>query len=217
MLSSDRPRILAADLEGVFIPEVWIAVAEATGISELRLTTRDIADYDELMQMRLGVLRNHGLTINDIQGVIAQMEPLPGAVDFLRWVREQMQLVILTDSYYPFVAPFLPKLHFPTVFAHTLDVADNGQITGYRLRTVDGKRRAVCAFQEMGFQTMAVGDSYNDTRMLLAADAGILFCPPDNVIAEFPQLPVATDYDRLRSHLEDIMAQAARASEPSRP
>lgn len=202
---SERPTLLAADLEGVFIPEIWIAVAESTGIDGLRLTTREVADYDELMQMRLALLQQHGLTLADIQAVIAQMEPLPGAVEFLNWIRQQMQLVILTDSYYPFVIPFLPKLGFPTIFAHTLDLSPSGQITGYRLRTADGKRRSVCAFREMGFRTAAVGDSYNDTRMLLAADQGILFRPPANVAAEFPQLPVAEEYHALRSKLEDFL------------
>lgn len=204
-MSNARPAILAADLEGVFIPEVWIAVAEETGIEQLQLTTRDISDYDELMRMRLGVLREHDLTIGDIQRVIATMDPLPGAADFIQWVRSRMQLVILTDSYYQFVEPFLPKLGFPTIFAHTLEVAPSGHIANYRLRTEDGKRRAVRSFCEMGFRTVAVGDSYNDTKMLLAADGASLYKPPANVIADFPQLPVATDYAGLQSYIETFL------------
>lgn len=201
-MSNARPVILAADLEGVFIPEIWIAVAEATGIEQLQRTTRDISDYDELMQMRLGVLRDHDLSITDIQRVIDTMEPLPGAAEFLYWVRCRMQLVILTDSYYQFVHPFLPKLGFPTIFAHTLEVAPSGHITSYKLRTEDGKRRAVRAFGEMGFRTVAVGDSYNDTKMLLAADGASLFRPPATVIEEFPQLPVANEYAELQTYLD---------------
>jgi len=210
-----QPALLAADLEGVFIPEIWIAVAETTGIDALRLTTRDVADYDELMQMRLRTLHEHGLSQTHLHAIIAEMEPLAGALDFLHWVRQHMQLVILTDSFYQFVAPFLPELGFPTVFAHTLDVTHDGSITSYRLRTVDGKRRSVCSFREMGFRTMAVGDSYNDTRMLLEADAAALFKPPANVIADFPQLPVAADYAELRLYIESFLGESAQMHESS--
>lgn len=199
------PTLLAADLEGVFIPEIWIAVAETTGIDNLRLTTRDISDYDELMQIRLGIMQEHNITLETIQGIIAQMEPLPGSVDFLTWVRERSQLIILTDSYYQFVAPFLGKLGHPTVFAHTLEVSKTGQITDYHLRTTDGKRQAVEAFQEMGFRTMAVGDSYNDTTMLLAAHDAALFRPPLNVIADFPQLQVANNYTKLKEYFTSFL------------
>ncbi|MBV7338593.1 bifunctional phosphoserine phosphatase/homoserine phosphotransferase ThrH [Chloroflexi bacterium TSY] len=195
------PTLLAADLEGVFIPEIWIAVAEQTGIEKLRLTTRDMSDYNELMQMRLGEMQKHNLTLETIQNIIAQMDPLPGAIEFLEWVRERSQLIILTDSYYQFVAPILPKLNHPTVFAHTLEVSEDGVVTNYHLRTPDGKRQAVDAFQKMGFRTMAVGDSYNDTTMLLAAHEAALFCPPPNVIADFPQLQVAENYTKLKEYL----------------
>lgn len=204
-MSNARSAILAADLEGVFIPEVWIAVAEATGIEKLQLTTRDISDYDELMQMRLGILREHDLTITDIQRVIDTMDPLPGAAEFVAWVRERMQLIILTDSYYQFIAPFMAKLGHPTAFAHRLEIAPSGHITGYKLRTEDGKRQAVRSFGKMGFRTIAIGDSYNDTKMLLAADDASLYKPPANVIEEFPQLAVSTDYAQLKSYIEAFL------------
>jgi phosphoserine / homoserine phosphotransferase len=193
------PYLIAADLEGVFIPEIWIAVAEQTGLTELRRTTRDEPDYDKLMAGRMQILRREGLTLADIQATIAEMEPLPGAVDFLDWARQRAQLIIITDSFYEFVAPFLPKLQHPTVFAHRLVVDESGMLAGYQLRLADGKRRAAEAFRSLGFRTLAVGDSYNDTRMLAAADQGILFRPPANVVAEFPQFPVAASYAELEA------------------
>lgn len=202
-----RPTIIAFDLEGIFLPEIWIAVAEKTQIAELRLTTRDIADYDELMRYRMGILDRHGLTLTDIQAVIAMMEPLVGAVDFLNWVRTRTQIVVVTDSFYEFVAPFLPKLGYPTLFAHTLEVDDRNALVGYRLRTVEGKRKTAAAFRELGFFTIAIGDSYNDVQMLSAADRGIFYRPPANVVAEFPQFPVASDYAALRGMLEQVLAR----------
>ncbi|MCB9149967.1 MAG: bifunctional phosphoserine phosphatase/homoserine phosphotransferase ThrH [Caldilineaceae bacterium] len=200
-MSLQKPTLLAADFEGVFIPEIWIAVAERTGIEQLRLTTRDISNYDELMQMRLRIIREQNLTIAQIQAIIDELEPLPGAYDFMQWVRTQTQFIILTDSFYQFVAPFMPKLHYPTIFAHMLEIDDKGIISGYHLRTADSKRKAVEAFSAAGFATMATGDSYNDTTMLLRADKGVLFRPPPNVIAEFPQLPVTTEYAELKAHV----------------
>jgi phosphoserine/homoserine phosphotransferase len=197
-----KPLLVASDLEGVFLPEIWIAVAERTGLPELRLTTRDVPDYDQLMRYRMQILEREQLTLADIQAVIASMEPLPGAVEFLDWLRRYTQVVIITDSFYEFVTPFLARLHHPTLFAHRLTVDDRGMLAGYRLRTEDGKRKAAAAFRELGFFTIGVGDSYNDTRMLAAADQGILYRPPDNVIAEFPQFPVANDYTQLRRLLE---------------
>lgn len=198
--------LVAADLEGVFIPEVWIAVATQTGIDELRKTTRDIADYDLLMRYRLEVLAAHGLTLDTIQAVIAEMTPLPGARAFIDWIRARTQFVILTDSFYEFVAPFLPKLGHPTVFAHQLIVDEGRMIRGYRLRVADSKRAAVQAFRTVGFRTLAFGDSYNDTTMLGAADVGVLYRPPQNVIDDFPQYPVATEYDHLRAHITHFLA-----------
>jgi phosphoserine/homoserine phosphotransferase len=201
-----KPTLVASDLEGVFLPEIWIAVAEAMGLPELRRTTRDVPDYDKLMHYRMEILEREHLTLAAIQSVIAQMDPLPGAVDFLDWLRTQVQVVIITDSFYEFVTPFLPKLHFPALFAHQLQVDERGMLAGYKLRTVDGKRKAAAAFNELGFSTIGVGDSYNDTRMLSEANFGILFRPPANVVAEFPQFPVATTYPELRAQIEKILA-----------
>lgn len=199
------PPILAFDLEGVFLPEIWIAVAERTGLPELRRTTRDEPDYDKLMRDRMTILARHGLTLADIQAVIGGMEPLPGAVDFLAWMRRAAPMVIITDSFYEFVAPFLPKLGWPTVFAHTLEVDGQGMMAGYRLRIQHGKRLAVESFRTLGFRTAAVGDSYNDTAMLGAADCGILFRPPDNVIRDFPHFPVTRSYHELREAIAQFL------------
>lgn len=200
------PPIIAFDLEGVFLPEIWIAVAERTGLPELRRTTRDEPDYDKLMRGRMAILAQNGLTLADIQQVIAGMDALPGAVEFLAWMRQRAQMVIITDSFYEFVTPFLPKLGWPTVFAHTLEIDDRGMVAGYRLRVRDGKRKAVEAFGALGFRTAAVGDSYNDATMLGAADCGILFRPPENVIREFPQFAVARTYAELRAEIERFLA-----------
>ncbi|MCF7854264.1 MAG: bifunctional phosphoserine phosphatase/homoserine phosphotransferase ThrH [Candidatus Pacebacteria bacterium] len=198
---STLPTLIAMDLEGVLVPEIWIAVAEKTGIEKLRLTTRDISDYDELMRGRLNLLSEHNLTIHDIQAVIATLDPLPGAEDFVDEVRTKHQLVILSDTYYEFAAPLMQKLGRPTLFCNSLKIDNRGMIADYILRQKDGKRHAVEAFMRLNFHVTAVGDSYNDTTMLAAAHAGILFRPPDNVIAEFPQFPVATDYETLRRHV----------------
>ena len=194
------PTFFASDLEGVLIPEIWIAVAEKTKIEELFLTTREIADYDALMKMRLEKLNQAGLKMADIEEIIDGMDPLPGAAEFVQWVRNRSQFVIITDSFYQFIAPFMRKLGLPAVFAHSLQVADDGTVTGYQLRLQQGKRKAIDALQSIGFQVMATGDSYNDTAMLAQANRGILFNPPDNVKAEFPQFPVATSYDDLKAH-----------------
>lgn len=204
-MSSTAPPIIAFDLEGVFLPEIWIAVAERTDLPELRRTTRDEPDYDKLMHGRMEILARHGLTLADIQRVIAAMDPLPGAVEFLAWMRQRAQMVIITDSFYEFVTPFLPKLGWPTVFAHTLHVDERGMMAGYRLRVRDGKRKAVEAFGALGFRTAAVGDSYNDMTMLGAADHGILFRPPDNVIHDFPHFPVTRTYAELRTAIEQFL------------
>ncbi|MBE2240563.1 MAG: bifunctional phosphoserine phosphatase/homoserine phosphotransferase ThrH [Caldilineaceae bacterium] len=204
---SSAPPILAFDLEGVFLPEIWIAVAARTGLPELRRTTRDEPDYDKLMIERMELLARHNLTLADIQQVIAGMEPLPGARAFLTWMRQAAQMVIITDSFYEFVAPFLPKLGWPTVFAHTLEVDARGLMAGYRLRVPAGKRMAVAAFKTLGFRTAAVGDSYNDTAMLGAADCGILFRPPDNVVRDFPHFPVTHTYVELRRAIERFLAE----------
>ena len=191
--------IACLDLEGVLIPEVWINFAERTGIGALRATTRDIPDYDELMTMRLGILREHQLGIADIQEVIDGMDPLPGAGDALDWLRERFQVVILSDTFYEFAEPFMRKLGWPTILCHKLEIDDAGMITDYKIRQPDPKRASVKAFHSLNFRCIATGDSYNDTTMLSEADAGILFRPPQNVIDEFPQFPVANEYAELQA------------------
>ena len=197
------PTIIALDLEGVLVPEIWIAVAEKTGIAELRLTTRDVADYNELMQYRLKILADHNLKLKDIQAVIETLEPLDGAVEFVEWIRARYQVIILSDTFYEFAAPLMKKLGCPTLFCHSLTVNGDGFITGYNLRLADGKRQAVKGFKQIAFRVIAAGDSYNDTSMLKEADAGILFSPPQNVIDEFPQFPVTNTYAELKSAIEN--------------
>jgi phosphoserine/homoserine phosphotransferase len=191
--------IACLDLEGVLVPEIWINVAERTGIPELRRTTRDEPDYDVLMRGRLEILDRHRLGLPDIQEVIGAMGPLDGAGDFLEWLRSRAQVVILSDTFSEFAAPLMRQLGWPTIFCHSLTVEPGGRISGYRLRIQDGKRKAVESLRALAFRVVAAGDSYNDTTMLAAADAGILFCPPDNVIADFPQFPVTRTYDELRA------------------
>ncbi|RXW33295.1 bifunctional phosphoserine phosphatase/homoserine phosphotransferase ThrH [Propioniciclava flava] len=193
------------DLEGVLVPEIWIGVAERTGIDELRLTTRDIADYDELMTHRLSVLDAHGIGLSQIQDVIASLSSLPGAPAFLDWLRERFQVVILSDTFYEFGMPLMAQLGHPTLLCHRLDVRDD-RIVGYTLRQRDQKTKAVAALQSLNLRVVASGDSYNDTGMLTQADAGILFDPPTSVIEEFPQFPVARDYEQLR----EAFSQAAQ-------
>jgi len=200
-----RPTLIAMDMEGVFTPEIWIAVAEKTGIEKLRLTTRDIPDYDQLMRGRLALLREHGLKLRDIQAVIATLDPLPGAIEFTDWLREQLPLVILTDSFYEFVAPLKKKLHDPTIFCNTLVVDKSNNVVDYRLRQKDGKKHAAIAFKSLGFRVIAVGDSYNDTNMLIQADHGILFRPSANVVADFPQFPAIREYASLQVRISELL------------
>ena len=194
-----EPTVACLDLEGVLVPEIWINVAERTGIAALRRTTRDEPDYDKLMRGRLAILDEHGLGLPDIQAVIGGMEPLDGASAFLEWLRSRTQVVILSDTFAEFAQPLMRKLGWPTLFCHGLDVEPSGRIAGYRLRLADGKRKAVESLRALAFRTVAAGDSYNDTTMLGAADAGILFRPPANVVADFPQFPVTTTYNELRA------------------
>ena len=200
--------IACLDLEGVLVPEIWINVAERTGIEALRRTTRDEPDYDVLMRYRLDILDREGLGLPAIQRVIDDMGPMPGAAEFLDWLRERMQVVILSDTFYEFAAPLMRQLGWPTLLCHRLEIADDGRVSGYRLRQADPKRRAVQAFHGLNFRVIAAGDSYNDTSMLSEADAGILFRAPDNVIEEFPQFPVTRDYDELR----EAFARASEAA-----
>lgn len=197
------PRIICLDLEGVLVPEVWIAFAEATGIQELRRTTRDEPDYDKLMQGRLAILAQHNLTLKSIQDVIGTLRPLDGAKAFLDALREQEQVVILSDTFLQFAKPLMRQLGFPTIFCHELVIDDADRVVNYRLRLPDSKRQAVRHFSELGYIVHAAGDSYNDTTMLSAADRGVLFRCPDNVAAEFPQFPRTQSYDELWRALVD--------------
>ena len=204
--------IACLDLEGVLVPEIWITVAERTGIEALRRTTRDEPDYDVLMRGRLQILEQHKLGIRDIQRVIAELDPLEGAREFLDWLRERFQVVVLSDTFYQFAEPLMRKLGFPTLFCHDLEIDESGRITDYRLRMSDQKRESVTHLRELNFRTIAAGDSYNDTSMLAVADAGILFRPPDNVVAEFPQYPVTRTYDELCREFEQAAQRVERTS-----
>ena len=190
-------QLACLDLEGVLVPEIWIEFSKRTNIPELSRTTRDEPDYDKLMQGRLAILERHGLGLPDIQKVIAEMGPLPGAADFLDWLRERFQVVILSDTFYEFAMPLMRQLGYPTLFCHKLVVDETGFVRDYRLRMPEQKRESVKAFRAINFKTIAAGDSYNDTAMLAEANAGILFRPPQNVIDEFPQYPVTRSYDEL--------------------
>jgi len=198
--------IACLDLEGVLVPEIWINVAERTGIPELRLTTRDVADYDELMHHRLRVLDEHGISLSQIQSVIASLGPLPGAAEFLNWLRERFQVIILSDTFYEFGMPLMAQLGYPTLLCHRLRV-ENDRIVGYELRQASAKRQSVRALHTLYFKVIATGDSYNDTEMLAQADRGILMTPPQNVVAEFPQFPVAWNFDELRERFMDAAAE----------
>lgn len=200
-------KIVCLDLEGVLVPEVWIEFSERTGIKELRATTRDYSDYDELMQMRLGQLEKHSLGLDDIQEVISTIHPLEGALEFLDSLRETYQVVILSDTFYEFAKPLMIQLKLPTLFCHSLITDENQRIVDYKLRLTDHKRKAVEAFKSLNFNTVASGDSYNDTTMLGAADAGILFRAPANVIDEFPQFPLATSFDELREAIDEAFSK----------
>ena len=186
------------DLEGVLLPEIWIKFAEKTGIEELKLTTRDIPDYDQLMMGRLAILKKHNLKLQDIQDVIEALSPLDGACDFLQWLKSEFQVIILSDTFYEFAQPLMKKLDYPTLFCHKLITDDAGNIVNYELRQSDQKTKAVKALQGLNFQVVSAGDSYNDTGMLQQADAGILFCPPEKVIQEFPQFPVTRNYNEFQ-------------------
>lgn len=198
--------ILCSDLEGVFVPEIWINVAEKTGIEDLRLTTRDISDYNVLMDRRLSVLDTHGLTLEDIRAVIAEIDPLPGALEFLDTLRAEHQIIIVSDTFIEFAGPLMEKLKRPTLFCNCLKVDANGRITGYELRQQDGKKKTTMALQSLNYRVVAFGDSYNDISMLKAADSAFLFRPPENVTEEFPQIPVSYDYDELMELIRNAVS-----------
>ena len=190
--------IACLDLEGVLIPEIWIAFAEKTGIAAFKRTTRDEPDYDVLMQYRLDLLRENGLGLNEIQEVIATLEPLDGAVEFVNWLRERFQVIILSDTFYEFANPLMKPLGYPTLLCHKLECDESGTVVNYHLRQSNPKRQSIVALKSLYYRTIAAGDSYNDTTMLAEADAGILFHAPQNVIDEFPQFPAVQTYDDLK-------------------
>ena len=206
--------VACLDLEGVLVPEIWINVAERTGIEGLRATTRDVPDYDVLMRRRLAYLDEHDLRLQDIQAVIETLEPLPGAASFLGWLREHFQVIILSDTFYEFAAPLMRKLGLPTLFCNYLTVDESDRIVGDRLRQPDQKRTSVMALRMLNFKVFAAGDSYNDTSMLIESDGGIFFRPPDRISDEFPQFPVTQTYDALSA---EFCRVSERALEPIPP
>lgn len=197
-------QMVCLDLEGVLVPEIWIEFAEITGIEDLKATTRDIPDYDDLMRGRLDILQRNNLKMKDIQSVIDDMSPMEGACEFLDSIRSKFQLVILSDTFYEFAQPLMRKLRWPTLFCHRLSIDDDGTVSDYNIRLRDHKRQAVMTFHKLNFTVFASGDSYNDTGMLGEANHGYLFRAPENVIREFPQFPVFTEYNAL----EDAFVKA---------
>ena len=197
--------IVCLDLEGVLIPEIWIAFAQKTGIEALKRTTRDEPDYNVLMRYRLDILDKEGFKLADIEDVICSLDPLPGAPEFVDWVRSQTRLVILSDTFRQFVGPLMAKLGHPTLFCHDLVVDNTGRIADYTLRLADHKLKAVEAFKALNFTTFAAGDSYNDLSMIDVADDRALYCPPERLITERPDLPVARDHRELRKIIEDTL------------
>lgn len=195
--------ITCLDLEGVLVPEIWIAFSEASGIPELRRTTRDEPDYDKLMRWRLGILKEHGLGLKEIQETIAKIDPLPGAKEFLDKLRSECQTVIISDTFTQFAAPLMKKLGMPTIFCNELVVADNGEITDFKMRIKDSKLSTVRAFQSIGYETIAAGDSYNDLAMIEASKAGFLFRTTDKIKADYPSLPAFETYDDFLAAIED--------------
>jgi phosphoserine / homoserine phosphotransferase len=198
-------QIACLDLEGVLVPEIWIEFSRRTGIKELNATTRDVPDYDVLMRQRLRLLKENRLGLPDIQAVIADMGPLPGAPRFLDWLRTRYQVMILSDTFYEFAMPLMRQLGYPALLCHKLSVDADGFVVDYHLRQRDQKRQAVKALHGLNFKVVAAGDSYNDTNMLAEADVGIFFCPPTNVIAEFPQFQVTRDYEELGRAFEGAL------------
>ena len=200
-------QVVCLDLEGVLIPEIWIAFAERTGIAAFKRTTRDEPDYDKLMSWRLDLLRQHGLKLADIQAVIAGMAPMDGARDFLDDLRSRYQVIILSDTFYEFADPMMRQLGRPTLFCHRLEIDAEGYVAAYKLRQPDQKRHAVNALKGLNFQVIAAGDSYNDTGMLTAADAGFFIHPPESIVAQFPQFPVNRSYAQLKASIDGAAAR----------
>ncbi|MBT6014694.1 MAG: bifunctional phosphoserine phosphatase/homoserine phosphotransferase ThrH [Nitrosomonadales bacterium] len=202
--------IACLDLEGVLLPEIWIKFAEKTGVEELKLTTRDIPDYDVLMNKRLSILNENNFKLKDIKKVISTLNPLEGAIEFHEWLRSEFEVIILSDTFYQFVSPLMKKLDYPTLFCHQLIIDDTDSITGYKLRKANGKQEAVKALQKLNFKVVAAGDSYNDIGMLKQADEGILFDPPKNVINEYPEFSVSNNYDDFKNKLLRCKAKFER-------
>ncbi|MGV0034333.1 MAG: bifunctional phosphoserine phosphatase/homoserine phosphotransferase ThrH [Candidatus Azotimanducaceae bacterium WSBS_2022_MAG_OTU7] len=202
-------QVVCLDLEGVLVPEIWIKFAEKTGIDALKATTRDISDYDELMQQRLRILNENNLDLAAIQAVIAALAPMPGAREFLDDLREKFQVIILSDTFYEFAKPLMAQLAWPTLFCHKLEVAADGRVTDYLLRQKDPKRQSVKALKQLKYTVFAAGDSYNDTTMLEEADAGFLFRAPQNVIDEFPQYKVTNEYTELAGFFDQAALSAS--------
>ena len=200
-------QLVCLDLEGVLVPEIWIEFSERTGIPELRRTTRDEPNYDTLMKFRLDLLRQHKLGLPDIQAVISSMRPMPGASEFLQVLRRDFQVIILSDTFYEFAMPLMAHLGMPTLFCHKLETDAAGFVVAYHLRMPNQKKEAVQRFKELNYKVIAAGDSYNDTAMLIEAHAGILFHPPANVIAEFPQFPIALSYAEMRAEIDKASAR----------
>ncbi len=197
--------ITCLDMEGVLVPEIWIAFSEVSGIPELRRTTRDEPDYDKLMKWRIGILKEHGLGLKEIQDVIAKIEPLPGAREFLDELRSFTQVIIISDTFTEFAMPLMEKLGWPTLFCNSLEVAENGEITGYKMRTQKSKLSTVKALQSIGFETIASGDSYNDLDMILASQAGFLFRTTQKIRQDYPQLPAFEEFDDLLAAIRKEM------------
>lgn len=197
--------IVCLDMEGVLVPEIWIAFSEASGIPELKRTTRDEPDYDKLMRWRLGVLKEHGLGLKEIQQTIARIDPLPGAKAFLDALRSKTQVIILSDTFEEFAKPLMEKLGWPTIFCNSLEVADSGEITGFKMRCQQSKLTTVRALQSIGYETIAAGDSYNDLGMIQASKAGFLFKSTEKIKADHPELPAYEAFDELLSAIEAVL------------
>ena len=197
--------ITCLDLEGVLVPEIWIAFAEASGIPELKITTREEPDYDKLMKYRIGILKEHGLGLKEIQETIAKIDPMPGATEFLDELRSFTQVIIISDTFSQFAGPLMKKLGYPTIFCNTLEVAESGEITGFKMRVENSKFTTVKALQSIGFETIASGDSHNDLGMIRASKAGFLFKSPDSIKAENPDLPAYETYEELMNAIKKAM------------
>ncbi|MCK5311401.1 MAG: bifunctional phosphoserine phosphatase/homoserine phosphotransferase ThrH [Desulfobacteraceae bacterium] len=198
-------KLFCADLEGVFLPEVWIEVALKVGIEELKLTTRDIADYDILMKKRLSILNENNLKIQDIVDVISKIDPLEGAIETLDWIRERTQIIVLSDTFEEFAKPMMKKLNFPALLCHSLTIDNEGTIQDYNIRIDSQKKKAVQAFKNMNYNVTAFGDSYNDTQMILEADNGFFYNPPESVVRDFPIIPVTKNYNEVKTMIESFL------------